>query len=482
MNLGYVRYIMGRILLLEAALLCPSLALSLYDREVWATTRAIILSIAVLVVLGGLLGFKKPARISFYAREGFVIVALTWILLSLFGALPFYLSGAISSPINAFFETASGFTTTGASILNNIEALPRSLLFWRSLTHLVGGMGILVFVLAIMPRVESDAVHIMKAEVPGPAFGKLLARVSHSARTLYIIYLAMTAVLVVLLRFGGMPIFDSFLHAFGAAGTGGFSLKNASIGFYDSAYIEGVLSVAMILFGINFNLYYLLLLRQVKIVLKNEELRWFIGIIVTAFTAICIILWPSYESVGRLVRDVLFTVSSIVTTTGYSTVDFNTWPLAAHIIIILLMFCGAMSGSTGGGLKISRVIILVKTSLMEISQSISPHRRVPLRLENKVVDNQFQRSVSFYFTSYFMFFVLCLIVVSFSVPNFTSAFTAVTATINNIGPGLDVVGPTGNYESLNPLSKLVLSFAMIAGRLEIFPILILFSPKTWRRT
>ena len=481
MNYGYVRFILGRILLLETALLIPSLLISLIDKEDSRILLALALSMGVTLMLGILLSFRAPLQTTFYAREGFVIVALAWIALSLFGALPFVISGAIPSMIDAFFEMASGFTTTGASILTNVEAMPRSLLFWRSLTHLIGGMGVLVFVLAIMPRVGSAAVHIMKAEVPGPVFGKLLARVSNSARVLYVIYLLMTAVLVILLVAGGMPLFDSFLHAFGTAGTGGFGIKNTSIAFYDSAYIEMVLAVAMILFGVNFNLYYLILIRQVKTALKNEELRWYLGIITASVLVIAVSVASFYDSLGLLLRDVFFTVSSIITTTGYVTADFNRWPLIAQMVLLLLMFVGAMSGSTGGGLKVTRVALLIKTGIQEIRRTISPNRHTSLKFDGKSVDSQLQRSINVYFMVYALFFTFSLLFVSIHAPNFITAFSAVAATFNNIGPGLDMVGPTSNYAGLSDLSKIVLSFAMIAGRLEILPVLILFSPRTWRK-
>jgi len=482
MNYGYVRYILGRILLVEAALLCPSLLVGIYYRESWQTLSAFIYTILILLSLGLAASIRQPASKAFYAREGFVIVSMTWLLLSLFGSLPLFFSGSIPSLVDAVFETASGFTTTGASILRDIEILPRSILFWRSFTHLIGGMGVLVFVLAIMPKVESEAVHIMKAEVPGPSFGKLLAKVGSTARVLYIIYLVMTGLLVALLSAGGMPLFDSFLHAFGAAGTGGFSSKNLSIGYYDSSYLHMVLAVAMILFGINFNLYYLLLARQVKTALKNEELHWYIGIIFAAVAAICLIVYPQYESVGLLLRDVFFTVSSIITTTGYATANFDQWPLAAHVIILLLMFIGAMSGSTGGGIKVSRIALYIKTCAMEVRRTISPNRRMLVKFEHKPVETSVHRGVSFYLMTYTVLFFAALFIVSLQGGNFIMAFSAVAATFNNIGPGLDAIGPVGNYADLSILSKLTLTFIMIAGRLEIFPVLILFSAKTWRRT
>ena len=481
MNYGIVRYVMGRILLVEAILLCPSLLVGLYYRETIVTLGSFLVTIAILITLGLVLGYRQPAQKTFYALEGFVIVALAWLLMSVFGSLPFLLSGVIQSPVDAFFETASGLTTTGASIIRDVESLPRSIMFWRSLTHLIGGMGVLVFALAIMPRVDSEAVHIMKAEVPGPTFGKMLAKVRNSARILYLIYLSMTASLVIALVICGMPLFDSFLHAFGAAGTGGFSLKNASIGHYQNTSIEMVLAVAMILFGVNFYVYYLILIRQFRSALKNEELRWYLGIIALAVILIGLLIWPMYDSVWLLLRDVFFTVSSIITTTGYATVNFDTWPLAAHVILILLMFCGAMAGSTGGGLKVSRVAIYIKTSLQEIRRAVNPNRRMVIKFEGKTVEAPVQRNVSNYFMTYMFFFSLSLLIVSIDTPNFVTAFSAVAATFNNIGPGLDLVGPTTTYADLSLMTKLVLSFGMIAGRLEIFPMLVLLSPRTWRK-
>ena len=349
-------------------------------------------------------------------------------------------------------------------------------------THLIGGMGVLIFALAILPQVGPDSVHLMKAESPGPSFGKLMAKVSHSARILYIIYLSMTSVLILFLILGGMPVFDSVLHAFGAAGTGGFGIKNASIGYYENAYFEVVLGVAMILFGVNFNLYYLILMRQAKAALKNEELHWYLGIIALAIGIICLDVYHRYQSVAVMLKDVFFTVSSIITTTGFATRDFNQWPLTSHVILLLLMFCGAMAGSTGGGIKVSRVAIYVKTSLQEIQHMISPNRKLPVRFEKKTIDTALLRGVSFYFMTYMFFFSICLLIVSLDAPNFVTAFSAVAATFNNIGPGLDMVGPTGNYSDFSILSKLTLSVAMIAGRLEIFPVLVMLSPRTWQKT
>ena len=482
MNIGMVRYILGRILLVVALLMIPSLLVSLIYREGGELAVSFVICIAITAGTGLLLSFKRPVEDHFYAREGMVIAALAWVLLSLFGALPFLLSGVITNPIDAFFETASGFTTTGSSIITNVEALPHSVLFWRSFTHLIGGMGVLVFALAVMPRVKGEDVHIMRAEVPGPIFGKVRATVQDTARILYIIYLAMTAVLIVLLRFGGMNWFDSALHAFGAAGTGGFGIKNNSVAYYDSSYLHNVLAIAMILFGVNFSLYYLILIGKFRTALKNEELRWYAGIILAAVVLISINVFPLYDDLAILLRDVFFTVSSIVTTTGYSTADFGKWPLFSHIILMLLMLSGAMAGSTAGGLKVSRVAVYIKTSFQAIRRAVSPNRAVPVTLEGRTLSNDQRTNFSYYLYAYILCFVVLVLIVSFENTDFLTAFSSVAATFNNIGPGLEAVGPSTNFSSLNNFSTFSLAIGMLTGRLEIFPILVLFSSRTWRRT
>lgn len=481
MNFSIIRFVMGRIMLVEAILIIPSLAVGVIYGEGIQTIGAFLITMAVLLVCGAALSFRKPETTKFYAREGFVIVSLAWFLLSIFGSLPFVLSGSIPSFIDALFETASGFTTTGASILNNIESQPHSILFWRSFTHLIGGMGILVFTLALFPKIGSNAVHIMKAEVPGPSFGKLLSKVHLTARILYIIYLGMTGVVFILLVIGKMPVFDALIHAFGAAGTGGFSNKAASVAFYNSAYIDYVLSIAMLMFGLNFNLYYLLLMKRFKMAVRNEELRWYLGTVVTAMLLICWFVRQNYDSFSLMLRDVFFTVSSIITTTGFATADFNKWPLPAHIVLLFLMFCGAMSGSTGGGIKTARVVLYIKTFIQEVRRNINPNRKLPVIIGGKPVESNVRRSANNYVVVYVLVFALVLLVVSIDANSFTTAFSSVAATINNIGPGLDAVGPTMNYSQQSDLSKIALTFAMIAGRLEILPVLILFSPRTWRK-
>lgn len=482
MNIKMVRYVLGRILLVVSLLMVPSLLVSLAYREGWQMAGNFLLSIGITGAVGLLLSFSRPREDHFYAREGMVITALAWVLLSIFGALPFLFSGVITSPIDAFFETVSGFTTTGSSIITNVEALPNSVLFWRSFTHLIGGMGVLVFAMAVLPRVKGEDVHIMRAEVPGPVFGKMLSTVRDTARVLYIIYLAMTAVLILLLRVGGMNWLDSALHAFGAAGTGGFGIKNNSVAYYQSSYLHNVLAVAMLLFGVNFNLFYLLLIRKFRQAFKNEELHWYLGIVLAAVVLIALNIYPMYDNFAIMLRDIFFTVSSIITTTGYSTADFGTWPLFSHTILLLLMCVGAMAGSTAGGLKVSRVAVYIKTSFQSIRRSVSPNRVVPVKLEGKALTDEQRKSFSSYLYVYILLFAVLLLIVSLENMDFLSAFSAVAATFNNIGPGLGRVGPSINFSQLNDLSTFALSIGMLTGRLEIFPIMVLLSPRTWRRT
>ncbi len=481
MNKGIVRFVLARMLIVEAGLMVLPVAVGLIYRESIRTIGSFLIVIAVLAILGILSGLKKPKSMKLYAKEGLVIASLSWIALSFFGSLPFFLSGEIPSLVDAFFEASSGFTTTGSSILKDIEILSRSILYWRSLTHLIGGMGVLVFALALLPNLSSNSVNLMKAEVPGPVFGKLVSKLRNSARILYIIYLAMTAALIVLLMFGGMDWYDASIHAFGAAGTGGFSVKNLSVGYYNSTYIYYVLSVAMLAFGLNFNLYYLLAVRQVRKAVKNEELRWYVAIVLVAVVLLCINAYGHYDSAGHLIRDVVFTVSSIITTTGYVVSDFNTWPLFSRTVLLLLMFVGACAGSTGGGLKVSRIGILIKTAIAEIRKSKEQRRVVSIKFDGSPLDTNVTRSVGRYFIVYVGVFLVIMLLLCLDVPDFLTAFSATAATFNNIGPGLEMVGPASNYADLSGFSKIILSIGMIAGRLELFPILVLFLPSTWRK-
>ncbi|HHW93788.1 MAG TPA: TrkH family potassium uptake protein [Clostridiaceae bacterium] len=481
MNRRIVFYVLGRIMIVTAALMIPSVVVALLYGEGWTGVYPFLVTISVMVLVGWVLSYRRPDDMTYYMKEGFAIVGLTWIVLSLTGALPYYISGRIPKFYDAFFETASGFTTTGASILPDIEALPHSLLFWRSFSLMIGGMGILVFALAVMPRTESKEVYVMRAEMPGPTFGKLRSKVRSTARVLYVIYIAMMLVLVILLLVGGMSLFDAFIHAFGTAGTGGFSSKAMSVAAYNSTYIEVVLGIAMLVFGTNFSLIYLILKGRAKEAFKSEELRWYLAIIAVAVVAISINLRNVYESVGILFRDVFFTVASVITTTGYAVVDFTYWPLFSRLVLLLLMFVGSMACSTAGGFKVSRVAIYCKMFIREIRCSINPNRVLPLRFEGKQLSKPILRQVTNYLILYAALFTTFTLVVAIDVNNFESAFSAVAATFNNIGPGLGLVGPAHNYSFLTPFSKVVLSFAMIMGRLEILPMIVLFSPSTWRK-
>lgn len=481
MNNAMIKYIIGGILRIEAVLMIIPLIVSFIYREESLYQLSFLIPILFLTATGYLLSRSKIVERQIYAKEGFVIVSLSWVLLSFFGAFPFVISGDIPSLIDAFFETTSGFTTTGSSVIQDVEALSHSMLFWRSFTQLVGGMGVLVFALAIMPQIGSESVHIMKAEVSGPVFGKLVAKLSSSARILYLIYLSMAAIMVVLLLFGGMNLFEALLHAFGAAGTSGFGIRNGSIEPYDSVYIETVLSVGMILFGVNFNIYYLILVRHVKEAFSSEELRWYFMIIGSAFLLICLNVFSTYQSIGRMVRDVFFSVSSVITTTGFLTVDFGHWPLFSRMILLLLMFVGASAGSTAGGLKISRVILLLKSAFAEFKRIRHPNRIVAVQYDNKTVDRDILRRVLNYLLVYLVIFIGLILIVSLDFSDFETAFGTVVATFNNIGLGFSTLGLTGDFSELSDWLKVVLSFVMIAGRLEIFPMIILFSPSTWKK-
>lgn len=481
MNNKIIRYVLSKILYIEAGFLLLPIIVSFIYRENYSNVLSFLVTIFLLLLSGYLLGYKSDASGAFYEKEGFIIVSLSWILLSAFGALPFVFSGSIPNFIDAFFETSSGFTTTGASILTNVEEVSHSILFWRSFTHLIGGMGILVFALAILPRSNRNS-HIMKAEVPGPVFGKFVAKVSYTARLLYKIYFAMTGILIIVLILAGHPVFDSFVHAFGAAGTGGFGIKANSIAYYNSPAVEMILATAMIIFGINFNLYYVILIGKVRDGFKSEELRWYLLIVFGSVVLIFFNIRHNYTSYLTAIKDIFFTVSSIISTTGYATADFGKWPIFSHAILLFLMFTGACAGSTAGGLKISRFIILVKSSILQFRKAINPKRVLSVKVDNKHVGNEVLEEVKSYFVIYIFLIIIFTILISLTVPNFITAFSAVMATFNNIGPGLGIVGPTENYASLTYFNKIVLSLAMLAGRLEIFPILVLFSSTTWKKT
>ena len=475
-----IGFVIGRILLTEAALLMlPTAVAAVYGEAV----LPFLIPALLLAVIGLALGLRSPKRSSLYARDGFAVVALAWVLMSVFGALPFVISGDIPHFVDAFFETVSGFTTTGASILTEIEPLGRGVLFWRSFTHWVGGMGVLVFVMAILPMSAGDGhgMHLMRAEVPGPSVGKLVSRMGDTAKILYGIYLALTLLEIALLLLGGMPLFDACIHAFGTAGTGGFSCRNLSVGAYDSVYFDVVIGVFMLLFGVNFNLYYFLLIKRFRDVFRSEELRAYLLIVGAAVAAIAADIVHIYGTVGRSLRYAFFQVASIITTTGYATADFNVWPEFSRAILVILMFVGACAGSTGGGIKVARVVILCKTSLGDMRKMLHPNAVTTVRFEGKPLTDRTIRSVHLFLTVYILIFTVSVLLLSLDRFDLITTFTAVAACINNIGPGLEVVGPMGNYAQFSPAAKLLLSFDMLVGRLEIFPMLLLFAPSIWKR-
>ena len=478
MNYKMIRNILGWLLLFECGfMLVPTATALVYrEREVWA----FLVTMLLCGTIGALCVWNKPKDPMLYAREGFVIVSLSWITLSLFGAIPFFISGVIPSYVDAVFETVSGFTTTGASILTAVEPLPKCMLMWRSFTHWVGGMGVLVFIMAFVPLSGGQNMHIMKAESPGPSVSKLVPRVKTTALILYSIYIVLTLVMFVLLLFGDMSVFEALCTALGTAGTGGFGVLNDSMASY-SPYIQWVVTVFMLLFSVNFSCYYLLLLGRIKDVF-SAELRTFIAVVGTVMLVVTLNTRGLFDSLGEAVRHVAFTVASLISTTGFATENFDAWPELSRALLVLIMFIGACAGSTGGGLKISRLMILFRGAFNEIGNLIHPRRVKRVTVDGHPVDNEVVRATNVYMMWYVLLFTVSVILISFDDHDLITNFTAVTATINNIGPGLNLVGPTGNFAFFSIPSKLVLIFDMLAGRLELFPMLVLFAPATWRRS
>ncbi|MBQ4612715.1 MAG: TrkH family potassium uptake protein [Clostridia bacterium] len=479
MNRRMVFYMTGQIVKLEAAVLLLPLLVAVIYQE--ACLWAILATIGIALVLGfALTLISRPKSQVIFAREGFVIVALSWLALSAVGALPFFLSGEIPHYIDALFETVSGFTTTGASILTDIESMSHGLLFWRSFTHWIGGMGVLVLIMAIVPSVSGRNMHILRAEMPGPVVGKLMPRIRDTAKILYVIYLAMTAVLVILLLCGGMPLFDSILHAFGAAGTGGFGIKADSIAGY-SPYLQWVIGVSMLAFGINFNLYYLILARQAKTAFKSRELWLYAAIVVVATAIVSFNIAPQMNGGEETVRTAFFQVSSIITTTGYSTADFNLWPGLSKGVLFALMFLGGCAGSTAGGLKVSRAMMLFSTARRDLRRLLHPRSVGVIKMEGKRLDEASITGASAYLVLYIILFASGCLLLCFEPFGIETNLSAMAACFNNVGPGFDLVGPAASYAAYSPLSKLVLSFAMLFGRLEIYPMLFMFIPSTWTK-
>ena len=473
-------YIIAKMLGVEGAvLLIPAFVAFLYGES--DVIQFLIVS-AVLGAIFFIFGRKRPENKVIYAKEGLVIVGLAWILWSLFGALPFVLTGSIPSYVDAFFETVSGFTTTGSTILTNIEALPKGVAFWRSLTHWIGGMGVLVFVMMLTSLDDEHSMHLMRAEVPGPEADKLVPKARATARILYLMYFVLTAAEVVFLMFGGMSFYDALLHSFSTAGTGGFSNRNASVAYYDSAYIDGVITVFMILFGVNFNLYFLIRLKNWKDALKNEELHAYLGIIAGAVAIVTVNILGIYGNIVHAFRYASFQVASVITTTGFCTADFNLWPELSKVVLLGIMVIGACAGSTGGGIKVSRFLILVKSIKQEVRRMLHPKAVTIVKINGKRVGNDTIRSVYIYFISYILVMMVSILLVSINNFDFATTFSSVLTTLNNVGPGISMVGPVENFHMFSPLSKLVFCMDMLLGRLEIFPYLLLMSPELWRRT
>lgn len=481
MNHRMIAFVTGRILMVVGLLMSPTLLVSFYYKEPGSVQGAIAFAVLLTCAIGFALSIKRPSNPRFYLREGFVITSLCWIMLSVAGALPFFMTGWIPSFVDALFESASGFTTTGSTILIDVEALPHSLLFWRSFTHFIGGMGVLVFALAILPDSGSQNVHLMRAESTGPSFGKLVSRLRNTARILYIIYAGMTVALFVILIFCGMTPFDAVIHAFGTAGTGGFSNYNDSIAHFRSNLIEGVLGVGMLAFGVNFSLYYMTFRGHITAFLHNEVFRYYAGIVSISILAIFFNILPNYNNPFLCLKDIFFIVSSIITTTGFGTVDFNQWPLFSKTILLLLMICGGCAGSTGGGAKVDRIMRAMKIMRAQVLIGSNPRRMQPIMVSGKPITDEERSHISTYFLLYGGVFFALLLVLSLDHVSFETAFTAALTSLNNVGPGLDGVGPTGNFSGLSDLSKLGLVFSMIAGRLELMPMMILLSPVAWRR-
>ncbi len=482
MNYKMMGRFIARIIAIEGIFLLPALGISLFRSE-WQAVRGFAYTLVITTILSGLLFLicRKAGRL-FGVREGLVCVGFSWITLSILGCLPFYFSGSIPNFADAIFETVSGFTTTGASILSDVESLPRGLLYWRSFTHWVGGMGVLVFLLAISTGGEQGkgfTMHLMRAESPGPDVGKLVPKMKQTAMILYSIYIIMTIVNVAFLLFGGMDFLEALCTAFGTAGTGGFGIKNDSMASY-SDYIQVVTAVFMFLFGVNFSCYYLLLLKQFRSVFKDEELRLYIGIAVTATILICLNIYSIYGNLWDTVRHATFQVSSIMTTTGYTTTDFELWPAFSKGILLMLMVIGACAGSTGGGIKVARVLLIFKSLRRNIRKILNPQKVMVVRNNGKAVDEKVLDNTNAYLSAYVIIIIVCYLMISIDGFSIGTNLSAIIACFNNIGPGMEAVGPMANFSGYSDLSTIILSITMLAGRLEIFPILVLLSRSAWK--
>ena len=478
MNRSMIRFLLAKLLLIEAVLLLVPVAIALYYQESNQVFIALFSTIGILTVLGGAGVIIKPKEKHIYAKEGVLIVSLCWILWSFFGALPFVFSGQIPNLIDAFFEISSGFTTTGATILKDVSVLSRSLLFWRSFTHLIGGMGVLVFALAIMDNAQNSHMEVMRAEVPGPIFGKVVSKLKNTAQILYVLYLALFVLFIILYYMAGMPLYDSVVIAMGTAGTGGFTVYNDGIAHYQSSLITYLTSFGVLVFGVNFNLYYYLMLRRVKEFFFDEELRAYFLIVITATGLITLNTLHLYHSLADSFEMALFQVSNIITTTGFGYGNTTNWPLFSQFILLLLMAIGGSAGSTAGGLKIIRGLIMAKIAKNQVLSTLSPHRVLTLHVNQAVIDKDTQHKVLKYFVIYVMILISLIFIISLDNNNLMIVTSAVFSCFNNIGP---ILGTTASFSIFSPFSKILLAFAMIAGRLEIYPILLLFMRRTWSK-
>ncbi|WP_422485587.1 TrkH family potassium uptake protein [Gudongella sp. DL1XJH-153] len=479
MNYGIVTRVLGSLLIVEAVLMLPSYLIAVSSQG--PDRMPFLITILLTAIIGGLMTRRKTGQSSIGAKEGLAIVALGWLFASIMGALPLHLTGVTNNYIDAFFEIVSGFTTTGATILKEIEGLPQGILFWRSFTHWIGGMGILVFTLALMPALGIGGFQIFKAESPGPMAGKIAPRLRDTAKILYITYVTITLAEVLLLSIGGMGVYESFIHTFGTVGTGGFSNRNGSIADFDSTYIHMVIAFFMVASGVNFSLYYSFFRGKSTDLFKDEEFRLYIKIIVIATLAIAIDLWVvSYHNVGFSLRDSFFQVASIITTTGYSTADFDLWPTFSKGILLILMFVGASAGSTGGGMKIIRILVMMKLVKREVGKLYHPRAVIPIKINNKVIPSETVARINSFLALYLLLFLFSTLLVSLEQVDLLTAGSAVAATLGNIGPGLELVGPVQNYAFFSWPTKLLLSFLMLLGRLELFTIIALIAPKNWR--
>lgn len=483
MNYKMMGKFISRILLVEAVFMVPALLISIFKGE----TKSIVgfvSSIVIILVLAGimmLLCGNSPK--AFYAREGLVCVGISWIVMSLLGCLPFFISGEIPDFMDALFETVSGFTTTGATVMSEIEDMAYGILYWRSFTHWLGGMGVLVLVLAISSGGDSKSgftMHLLRAESPGPKVGKLVPKMKTTAEILYAIYIILTVLNILFLLIGKMPLFDAVCTAFGTAGTGGFGIKNDSIAGY-SPYLQNVCTVFMLLFGVNFSCYYMIIIKQIKSVWKDEELRFYVGMVVASIVLIAWNIRGFYGTIGETVRHAAFQVASIVTTTGFATTDFDLWPTLSKMILLMLMLVGACAGSTGGGFKVSRLIVLLRSIKNEIFSVIHPRGIKKLHMDGRIVEDGVIKSIQVYTMIYVMILLGSFVLVSLNEFDFVTNITAVATTFNNVGPGFNMVGPAGNYSAFSVFSKLVLMFDMLAGRLELIPMIVLLSPRMWRK-